>query len=192
MEKKRLNLEGYRRHFYAYKLVDVLGFALALVLLLEAMGVKLGASLIEAIGYPFLGLFIWSFLEYGIHRYFFHAKPKNKKLKELVNLSHLYHHQDPDDSRVWNNSSWFIAPWIVLLISILYLIVRDYKIVSLLMAGMVLGYCGYEYFHRKIHSKAPGFKYWQDNHHQHHNVSWGSNYGVTTPLWDHIFKTYRK
>jgi sterol desaturase/sphingolipid hydroxylase (fatty acid hydroxylase superfamily) len=61
--------------------------------------------------------------------------------------------------------------------------------------GFMVSYGGYEVHHRREHTHAGGSAYgrWARRHHfYHHFVDGRSNHGVTSPLWDFVFGTYRK
>ena len=58
----------------------------------------------------FVGILWWTFLEYMIHRFFFHWMSKLKKLVYYIGSFHLYHHQTPKDKRVYTSG---IAPAIL-------------------------------------------------------------------------------
>ena len=61
--------------------------------------------------------------------------------------------------------------------------------------GVLAGYTFYEVLHRRIHVSAPWGAYgrWARRHHFYHHFENGKmNHGVTSPLWDLVFGTYRK
>jgi hypothetical protein len=58
--------------------------------------------------------------------------------------------------------------------------------------GLVSMYFGYEVMHRRTHTHPPRGRYgrWtRRNHLYHHARNPMGNFGVTTPLWDHLFGT---
>ena len=61
------------------------------------------------------------------------------------------------------------------------------------MAGMVGGYVWYDLTHYYLHHAAPktAFGKWLRRYHLvHHFQTPEVRYGITTPLWDHVFGTY--
>jgi sterol desaturase/sphingolipid hydroxylase (fatty acid hydroxylase superfamily) len=61
-------------------------------------------------------------------------------------------------------------------------------------AGVTSGYAVYEYIHWSTHMRAPRSAYgrWTRRHHfSHHFTDARYNHGVTTPIWDMAFGTYR-
>lgn len=63
-------------------------------------------------------------------------------------------------------------------------------------AGFMLGYLTYCTIHVRMHhgNKAHFWRYVAFMHHHHagHHRGGKGNYGVTSPVWDYIFNTYRK
>src|SRR5438093_594871 len=45
-----------------------------------------------------LGIFVWTFTEYALHRYVFHFEPKTNFAKRLHFIVHGVHHDYPRDS----------------------------------------------------------------------------------------------
>src|SRR5437870_156111 len=47
------------------------------------------------------GAFLWTLLEYGLHRFVFHVQIplRNPRLRDIVNASHLGHHASPRDPK---------------------------------------------------------------------------------------------
>ena len=61
------------------------------------------------------------------------------------------------------------------------------------MAGMVGGYVWYDLTHYYLHHAAPktaAGKWLRRYHLVHHFQTPEVRYGITTPLWDHVFRTY--
>ncbi len=60
--------------------------------------------------------------------------------------------------------------------------------------GFVAVYATYEWIHRRIHTHAPRgplSAYLRKHHFAHHFVDASSNHGVTSPVWDALFRTRR-
>lgn len=59
--------------------------------------------------------------------------------------------------------------------------------------GFYAAYLGYEVVHRRLHTHAPRHRYarlLRLHHFAHHFRYPNRNHGVTTPLWDLLFRTY--
>ena len=62
---------------------------------------------------------------------------------------------------------------------------------AFVFSGYVIGYVCYDLTHYMLHHvqfKA-GIGKFLRNHHMRHHTEWDSRFGVSTPLWDHVFGT---
>ena len=63
------------------------------------------------------------------------------------------------------------------------------------MAGVIVGYLSYEVVHYAIHRSRwfrHLFRPWVRNHLYHHHKDDSRCFGVTSPLWDWVFRTGRR
>ena len=142
---------------------------------------------------PF-GWLIWSLLEYALHRFFFHWIPHHRSIRKIVQSLHFNHH---GDSR--NPDKILVRPIYSLPVSALFLggfytVTGSLFAASALLTGLWLGFLYYEFVHYRLHlSKADGglLKYQRQGHFYHHFVDPNHCFGVTSPLWDWVFGTYR-
>lgn len=136
------------------------------------------------------GAFFWTFCEYVLHRWFHTARGANLASKE-----HLAHHA----RRVYlvNYLSWL--SWAgVLLVGMVVLPLAASVVVPLLPAlafgaGWTIACFAYEFIHAANHLWAPKTAYgrWARRAHFHHHFHAPlRNHGVTTPLWDLVFRSY--
>jgi sterol desaturase/sphingolipid hydroxylase (fatty acid hydroxylase superfamily) len=136
-----------------------------------------------------LGVVSWTFLEYLIHRFFGHHR---RFRRTPFGVEHTRHHIEGD---------YFAPTWKKLVSAcVVTLLVGGLAIQLVGLAnglGYVLGlmscYATYEWAHRFEHTHAAMGPYgrWARRHHfRHHLVDARSNFGVTTPLWDLVFRTY--
>ncbi len=138
------------------------------------------------------GLFVWTLTEYTMHRHVFHFDAKNKVAKYLVFLFHGNHHDDPQDP-----TRLVMPPIVSITLSIpfyyffRFLVGREAGFS--LFAGFMIGYMIYDYIHFATHHFTPRTKFGKftkENHMKHHFIPKGAKWGVSTPLWDHVFKTF--
>jgi len=137
-----------------------------------------------------LGAFTWSFLEYCIHRWAGH----DRRLRgNIFEKEHTLHHSRGN----YFAASWKKAGAAVLLMSV---IVGPAILVSGTVAGITYAaglagfYLYYEILHRRLHTHEGIGPYgrWARRHHFHHHFGDPSmNHGVTSPIWDRVFGTYR-
>ncbi len=146
--------------------------------------------LIKSLIFFILGGFGWTFGEYALHNWYGHkAKGKNEFSRE-----HLAHHKD---------TAYFAANWKKALatvkVSPLIFLVMYYLYgifyAGIFISGFLITYLIYELIHRRIHTHAPKnfySRFIRKHHSYHHFSNPRYNHGVTTPIWDIVFGTYRK
>ncbi len=150
-----------------------------------------GLSMAEFLLWALIALIVWTLTEYVLHRYVFHWNPKHALGKRFVFLFHGLHHDDPNDP-----TRLVMPPVPALLImfglwKLFSLIVPTYAL-NAFMAWFIVGYLIYDYIHFATHhfkmtSTVGRFlKKWHIQHHFRHEKA---RYGVSSPLWDYIFRT---
>jgi hypothetical protein len=146
------------------------------------------------------GALAWSLSEYLLHRFAGHGTLQRSAgplwwLTPLVVFilfreEHVAHHRDP----------LYFAPGWKKGLATLVLVPALGGLAALLVGaagGLAFGlgygavYLAYEVLHRRIHTHAPGNRWfaWMRRHHLHHHVAPKVNHGVTSPLWDLAFST---
>jgi 4-hydroxysphinganine ceramide fatty acyl 2-hydroxylase len=128
------------------------------------------------------GLFAFSLVEYGIHRWLFHGR------SGPFEAGHRRHHEQPLG---YDALPFFLPPLaMAALAGLLALVMPAYA--ALLLAGSVaLGYAAYGLSHVAIHAfrfRNPLLRRWAAAHHVHHCHP-ERNFGVTSPLWDMLLGT---
>lgn len=152
-----------------------------------------GQSPIISISFWALGLFLWTLIEYCLHRFLFHLDyylPSSKYAFTLHFLLHGVHHYLPMDKY-----RLVMPPTLFLVLAFPF-----YKVVFAVFpyyqacsgfAGGTLGYIMYDVTHYVLHhTKLP--KYFQDlktYHLEHHYKNYELGFGVTSRFWDVIFGT---
>lgn len=139
------------------------------------------------------GVLFWSFFEYIAHRYIFHMDTATKIREKIQYTFHGVHHEYPRDTdRVVMPPvpSFLIGVSIVVIIRLVFGI-NGFAIA----AGFLSGYASYALIHYSIHTRIPpkNFlgKMWM-HHSYHHYKNDEQAYGVSTPIWDYIFRTMPK
>lgn len=137
-----------------------------------------------------VGLFGWTLLEYLIHRFSFHYTPRGRVGMFYAYMIHGVHHAFPEDDR-----RWLVPPAISATISAgIYLVLRRAfgTASSPLFAGGMMGYLLYDLAHYAMHrgrSRFAFFNLLRQRHLQHHYATPERWFGVSTPLWDYVFRT---
>ena len=143
-----------------------------------------------------LGLFLWTFAEYTLHRFVFHYQPKGAIQERIVFLFHGIHHAQPQCKTRLVMPPIVSIPMAVAFYGLFILIFT--KILGLPLwvsptfSGFIFGYLAYDMTHYATHHFAMRSGYWKfikRYHMQHHYKSPDKRYGVTSPIWDAVFKT---
>lgn len=137
------------------------------------------------------GILLWTLTEYALHRFVFHWAANNRLTKYFVFLFHGLHHDDPQDP------TRLVMPPVpaILIVGVLwglFSLVFPAKYLDVIMANFLIGYLCYDYIHYATHHFAMTSKvgrYLRKYHLQHHYSGERSKYGVSSPLWDLVFKT---
>ncbi len=138
------------------------------------------------------GVAAWTLLEYVLHRFAFHADLGQGELgRDLHYLVHGVHHDYPHDPDRLVMPPAVAAVLAVLIGWPLHAAVGSHAFPPL-FAGLVCGYLWYDLTHYWVHhgrartALGRKLKRW---HLRHHFQEPASRFGVTTPLWDHVFGT---
>lgn len=142
------------------------------------------------------GIFIWTLLEYGLHRFAFHIQVpvRNPLLREIVNGSHLQHHASPrDPNKVLVHPLYGIVISSILY-GLLFAVLRNGFSAAGVMVGIWMGFLYYEAVHYRVHFSlsASGFVARQRRAHFYHHFTNNKRcFGVTSPVWDYVFGTMK-
>lgn len=141
----------------------------------------------------FLGFISWTLGEYLIHRFVFHMNDDKKWKHWIAYTLHGIHHEYPKDK-----DRIVMPPAGALIISsiifgIFWIILYQYAFAF--VPGFLIGYLTYAFVHYAIHAYRPpkNFLKWLWIYHSIHHYKHPDKYfGVSSPIWDYIFKTIPK
>ncbi len=136
------------------------------------------------------GLFVFSLVEYVMHRYLFHIGTSTKRREKLQYTLHGVHHEFPKDKERLAMPPIMSITIATTLLFVFKLILGD--LVFAFLPGFLVGYAAYLSMHYILHSfKAPKgfFNFLWVNHAVHHYKDQTKAYGVSTPFWDYVFGT---
>jgi sterol desaturase/sphingolipid hydroxylase (fatty acid hydroxylase superfamily) len=136
------------------------------------------------------GFFLFTLVEYLMHRFLFHLPVTSPKREKFVYTIHGVHHDYPKDK-----SRLAMPPFLSLILAMLFFIIfrslmGDYSFGFL--AGFLMGYTVYLAIHYSIHAfKVPGnfLKTLWHHHSIHHYREPDRAFGVSSPFWDMVFGT---
>lgn len=140
------------------------------------------------------GTLAWTLAEYVLHRYVFHWVNDTAWGKRVHFLLHGVHHEFPSDKDRLVMPLLTSIPFAVIFYA-LYIGTMGVRAGEPFLAGFILGYLGYDGSHYAIHhfKLQSRFGKWIRRHHMlHHHNDHEGGFGVSTPLWDIVFRTMPK
>jgi dihydroceramide fatty acyl 2-hydroxylase len=139
---------------------------------------------------PF-GALSWSFLEYALHRFVFHARARSETARIALFLAHGHHHADPSDRSRLAATPVQLGSALLLLFGACDLAFED-AATWLAFASALLAYVAYEAVHYAAHfgrPESPWLRALRRHHLAHHHLDPRSRWGIGTPLWDWVLGT---
>ena len=143
-----------------------------------------------------VGLFIWTFSEYILHRFLFHFKPKNARQERIAFLFHGIHHVQPKVKTRLVMPPALGIPLASIFYGLFYLIFEVILGAGQWMypafAGFLTGYLFYDLTHYATHHFPMRKGIWKQLkrlHMLHHYKDPTQWFGVSSPLWDYVFST---
>lgn len=146
-----------------------------------------------------LGLFLWTLAEYLLHRFLFHHHPKNPAHERIFFLFHGVHHAQPRVKTRLVMPPVVSIPLALLFYGLFWLVLgvllSAVHWVGPMFSGFITGYLMYDLTHYATHHfnfRSGYFKMVRKHHMHHHFQTPEQRFGVSSPLWDYVFKTYPK
>lgn len=140
------------------------------------------------------GILSWMLIEYGLHRFIFHYNARSTFGRRLIYAAHMAHHENPRATRGILSGFVLSAPVAAVYGLLLYVTTRSAHIASYLLIGVAVGYITYQLLHYQAHHRKPRLRilrYLQAYHLLHHYRTPDLRFGVTTPVIDLAFGTFR-
>lgn len=146
---------------------------------------------LQTVGLFFAGLLVFTLVEYLMHRYLFHLPATTPKKANLQYTLHGVHHEYPKDKERLAMPPIMSIAIATFLLFFFKLFLGD--LVFAFLPGFLVGYAGYLCMHYILHTfKAPkngSFNFLWANHAVHHYKDQTKAFGVSSPLWDYVFRT---
>jgi len=134
------------------------------------------------------GAVAWTATEYGLHRFAMHEL----RGRGLASVEHLQHHADvtyfsPASKKLASaaTTTAVVFPAVAA--------IAGRRVAAAFTGSMIATYFAYEVAHRRTHTHPPRGRYgrWARRSHLHHHFGAPMrNFGVTSPVWDRLFRTY--
>ncbi|MCH7399957.1 sterol desaturase family protein [Belliella sp. DSM 107340] len=147
------------------------------------------------VGLPVLlaGIIVFTFVEYMMHKHFFHMEPDTPVKDKLQYTVHGVHHDYPKDKDRLAMPPFVSAFYALVFYVVFSFIMGSYALFFL--PGFLFGYAAYLGVHYIVHAYQPPknfFKILWVNHAVHHYKNPDVAFGVSSPLWDYILGTLPK
>jgi len=161
------------------------------VLLVVALAHQSGRIVRELLAFA-AGWVLLSLCEYVVHRFYFHRSPPASREGRIeAFLAHGYHHQYPQDVTRLVLPPLATIPIAVPLFVVAHLALG--RVGDMAFAGILTGYIAYDTLHYVSHhttAKRGPIAWLRRYHMLHHHDRVPGRYGVSSPLWDFVFRTY--
>ena len=152
-------------------------------------------SILNFVIFFVFGLIIWTLVEYVLHRFVFHYVPKGTWGKRIHFIFHGVHHDSTNDAKRLVLPPSVSIP-LAYLFYLLYAALLPEIYLYPFFSAFMLGYLIYDIGHYAIHHfnfKNKWFKMVKKHHMKHHYDDPENGFGVSSSLWDKIFKSeFRK
>ena len=155
------------------------------------LGATDGQGTLELIGLALGGIALWTLAEYWLHRKFFHWEPDHPIGRRMHFIIHGVHHDHPNDKLRLVMPPGASIPLAALFFGLFYL-VFGLPTALPLFAGFLIGYLVYDYTHYYVHHFVPKSEFakrLREQHMRHHFQDHRYGFGVSSPLWDFVFRT---
>lgn len=140
-----------------------------------------------------LGFTGFTLVEYLMHRFLFHLTPTTPKREKFAYTVHGVHHDYPKDK---DRLAMPIPLSLTLSTGFFFLFKLIMgNLVYAFLPGFLIGYSAYLWVHFMVHAFQPPKNFWKVlwiHHGIHHYKDPGNAFGVSSPLWDMIFRTMPK
>jgi dihydroceramide fatty acyl 2-hydroxylase len=155
------------------------------------LGADRGYGPIELALLVALGLLIWTLTEYWLHRLVFHWEPDNAFGRRMHFIIHGIHHDHPNDKLRLVMPPAVAIP-LAALFFLAFTLLFGAPAAYPLFAGFIAGYLFYDYTHYYVHHFVPKSEFGKrlrEQHMRHHFQDHRYGYGVSSPIWDVVFRT---
>lgn len=147
-------------------------------------------NIVTTITLFFIGWFAFSFVEYLVHRHVFHMATYTELRKKIQYTFHGVHHEFPKDKDRLAMPPLVSITIATILLLLFKLVMGDF--VFAFLPGFLIGYAAYLGIHYMVHAYPPPKNFLKKlwvHHGIHHYKEGEKAFGVSSPLWDYLFRT---
>ena len=163
------------------------------VILFFLKSISLGLSFPMSIIIFILAFLAWTLFEYFAHANLLHTFSRKLGMKNFLQKSHTRHHDFPHD-----NTRVVLSPLVSIpgayLFYFLFISTMGKVYGCCFFSGYVSGYLIYDLVHYNVHHKNFKWRWFQvlKRHHLMHHFKYPEkNFGLSTTIWDKLFKTVK-
>jgi sterol desaturase/sphingolipid hydroxylase (fatty acid hydroxylase superfamily) len=181
-----------------FEALSKIHFTVPLYIFLPVIGYFLYKSIAEfslsfltIFSFIVLGIIVWTFTEYTLHRFIFHFNPKSKIGLQIHFIFHGVHHDYPNDSKRLVMPPSVSIP-LASLFYFLFKAIIGNMFVAPFFVGFIFGYLCYDMTHYAVHHFNMHNKFWlaiKNHHMKHHYQDASKGFGVSSPVWDEVYGT---
>jgi sterol desaturase/sphingolipid hydroxylase (fatty acid hydroxylase superfamily) len=166
-------------------------FYVPVVVVMEWLGASRGYNVGQLLLFSVLGLGLWTITEYGLHRIVFHWEPDHAFGRRIHFMIHGIHHDHPNDKMRLVMPPGASVPMAILTYALFWAVFGTPAVFPI-FGGFIVGYLIYDYTHYYVHHFVPksnAGKKLREQHMRHHFQDHRFGYGVSSPIWDVVFRT---
>ncbi len=137
------------------------------------------------------GVLAWTLTEYCLHRWVFHWVNETAWGKRVHFLLHGVHHDFPNDKDRLVMPLLTSVQFAIIFWTLLHLVLPP-SYAEAAFGGLALGYLCYDGTHYAVHhfkQTSRIGRFLKRHHMLHHHADHDGGFGVSSPLWDYVFRT---
>lgn len=138
-----------------------------------------------------VGVLVWTLCEYVLHRWVFHWMEDSPRGRRIHFLLHGVHHDFPNDKDRLVMPLPTSIPLGIIFYGCFYVLCGT-VLAEPLFAGLTMGYLLYDGTHYAVHhfkQTTRVGRFIKRHHMLHHHMDHDGGFGVSSPLWDLVFRT---
>ncbi len=150
-----------------------------------------GVTVAPFAGLVLSGVLVWTFAEYCLHRWVFHYIGPRPWQRRMNFILHGVHHDFPQDAGRLVMPLGASIP-LAAFFYLLFRLAAGPVYAHPFFVGFGLGYLAYDGTHFAVHHFRMSTRIgrWLKRYHMiHHHTGVDARYGVSSPLWDYVFRT---